>query len=186
MSPSIFCIALLVDVCDVNVNLQSIRGTGTTLLCTIREVKPTFENCVTEAGNVDVIEYVKGKMIEGEQLGITSKFSAPGKYRRNMKQLRNGLRLIDNVESDTKDILRYVESRLGNVPSKNLVDDEISIEPVAKTDDNTDDDIFAKLEDHEPSDDDDDDYDDDDDNDDDLPSVSMKMQHHIWNKIYEI
>lgn len=87
-------------------NLQTMRASGHDLLETITSARPHVERKIDEAANVDVIEYVKGKMVEGVQLGITSKFSAPGKYRRNMKQFRKALASMDLVEEEVKKIIQ--------------------------------------------------------------------------------
>ena len=91
---------------DVSVSLQCLRANGNQLLDTINNVRPHVDHLIDDASNVHVIEYVKGKMVEGVQLGITSKFSAPGKYRRNMKHLRKALSKIDAVEEEVKVILQ--------------------------------------------------------------------------------
>lgn len=140
-----------VDICDVNVNLQSIRATGLDLTETIKNVRPPLEQCLAEASKVDVIEYVKGQMVEGQQLGITSKFSAPGKYRRNMKQLKKAVKILTDVEDEVNEILELVDSHLGNrAPSPAapvVMDDESAIVPTSKDDriEELDDDIFTKL-----------------------------------------
>ena len=144
--------SILVDICDVSANLQAIRATGLQLLSTIQDSKPRVDKHLSEAGAVDVIEYVKGKMVEGEQLGITSKFSAPGKYRRNMKQLKKAVKQLNGVEKETKEIVDLVDSQLEELLNNVQVgkfesSSESLIVPSDKVTDTTpdDDDIFSNL-----------------------------------------
>ena len=157
---------LVVDMSEVNVCLQSLRANGNELLETISAVRPQVDSLIDEAAHVDVIEYVKGKMVEGVQLGITSKFSAPGKYRRNMKNLRKALASMDAVEEDVKRLLEdslfdehddadrrseydndEIGIRLPKTPTDGTdADNESDIVPVSKTEDlPIVDDLFSKL-----------------------------------------
>lgn len=90
---------------EMNVSLQGLRAGANQLLETINSTRPHVDRLIDEAAHVDVIEYVKGKMVEGVQLGITSKFSAPGKYRRNMKNLRRALSTMDAVDGEVQKLL---------------------------------------------------------------------------------
>lgn len=137
----------------MNASVQTIRAQAQQLNAIINNVRPTVKRHLSEAANVDVIEYVKGKMVEGEQLGITSKFSAPGKYRRNMIQLKKGASTLDEVQSEVKDIQRSLDvDPDSDVSSRDtrlspLQDNESDIVPVTKTgpEHDTDEDIFARL-----------------------------------------
>lgn len=150
---------------EVNVCLQSMRASANQLLETISIVRPQVDSLIDEAAHVDVIEYVKGKMVEGVQLGITSKFSAPGKYRRNMKNLRKALASMDVVEEEVKQLLcdslfgdddrhsEYDNDEIGvRLPKVRTDaaggdrDNESDIVPVSKGDDvPINDDLFSKL-----------------------------------------
>lgn len=121
------CFLRLVDICDINANLQQIRASGLQLTNEIEAIKPSIEQLLTDAGTVDVIEYVKGKMVEGEQLGITSKFSAPGKYRRNMKQLKKAVKQMEGVDKEAKDILQILDEHHTVQEEKNI---QFSVESV--------------------------------------------------------
>lgn len=146
------------------------RANANQLLETISIVRPQVDSLIDEAAHVDVIEYVKGKMVEGVQLGITSKFSAPGKYRRNMKNLRKAVGSMDAVEEEVKQLLHdslfenpnndddhhseydndEVDKRLSklrtNAGGDRDPDNESDIVPVSKGDDvPINDDLFSKL-----------------------------------------
>ena len=163
---SLLC--LVVDMSEVNVCLQSMRANANQLLETISIVRPQVDSLIDEAAHVDVIEYVKGKMVEGVQLGITSKFSAPGKYRRNMKNLRKALASMDAVDEEVKQLLHdssfgdpdedrhseYDNDEVGirlpkvraDVSGDCDRDNESDIVPVAKGDDiPINDDLFSRL-----------------------------------------
>lgn len=134
---------------NVNVNLQTMRTSGHDLLETINTARPHVERKIDEAANVDVIEYVKGKMVEGVQLGITSKFSAPGKYRRNMKELRKALASMDLVEEEVKKIIQdslFVDDNTGDT------DDELSPTGVRQEQDNESDIVPVSKEEGDPMD----------------------------------
>ena len=103
--------SILVDISDMNASLQNVRSTGIILLQDIERVRPAFDKVFSSAGAVDVVDYVKGTVADGDQLGITSKFSAPGKCRRNMLQLKKGVKLLDGVEKETKNIMNFIESQ---------------------------------------------------------------------------
>lgn len=159
-STALVFLCILVDMSDVHVNVQAVRIHSLKLLGIINNVRPHLQKHLNAAADVDVIEYVKGKMVEGEQLGITSKFSAPGKYRRNMRQLKKADATLDSVESEVREIYKSLEmsqdamsndvsnvdTRLSLIPQ----DNESDIVPVTKTSgtragDNSTEDIFAKL-----------------------------------------
>ena len=137
----------------MNASVQEIRAQAQQLNATINNVRTPVKRHLSEAATVDVIEYVKGKMVEGEQLGITSKFSAPGKYRRNMKQLKKAASTLDEVQSEVQDIQSSLDMNSDSDVSSNDTrlsprqDNESDIVPVTKTgpDHNTDEDIFACL-----------------------------------------
>lgn len=103
--------SILVDISDMNASLQNVRSTGIILLQDIERVRPAFDKVFSSAGAVDVVDYVKGTVADGDQLGITSKFSAPGKCRRNMLQLKKGVKLLNGVEKETKNIMNFIESQ---------------------------------------------------------------------------
>ncbi|XP_066926594.1 uncharacterized protein [Clytia hemisphaerica] len=146
-----------VEMSDVNVSLQTLRANGNQLLDIIDNVRPHVDRLIDDASNVDVIEYVKGKMVEGVQLGITSKFSAPGKYRRNMKHLRKALSNIDAVQEEVKAILEddvfldrnecsdSDEENGPTTPPQPPSDNESDIVPMVQQEDVPTNDIFHKL-----------------------------------------
>jgi len=127
-----------VDICDINANLQQIRASGLQLTNEIEAIKPSIEQLLTDAGTVDVIDYVKGKMVEGEQLGITSKFSAPGKYRRNMKQLKKAVKQMEGVDKEAKDILQILDEHHTVQEEQNSQLSVESVNSVPVDDKNTD------------------------------------------------
>ena len=110
----------------MNASLQNVRSTGIILLQDIELVRPAFDKAFTSAGTIDVIDYVKGTVADGEQLGITSKFSAPGKCRRNMLQLKKGVKLLDGVEKETKTIMNLIENQ-PNVEMKSVGNENLQL-----------------------------------------------------------
>lgn len=139
----------------MNASVQSIRAQAQQLSATINSVRPPVKRYLSEAADVDVIEYVKGKMVEGEQLGITSKFSAPGKYRRNMKQLKKALSTLDGVKEEVREIQRSldVDSDVrSNGRLSPLQDNDSAIVPITKSgpEHDTEEDIFARLQELDP------------------------------------
>ena len=133
--------------------VQVMRVVCLTLINTISKVLPELGNLLSEASTVDIIEYVKGTMVRGEKLGITSKFSAPGKYRRNIKKLRNGLVTLETVDRESKEILLLIERSRDefqqNVPAppKQVIShEEPIILPIDVQINHTKSDYFEKLE----------------------------------------
>ncbi|XP_065668959.1 uncharacterized protein LOC101240342 isoform X2 [Hydra vulgaris] len=123
-----------VNICDIHMKVQVMRTLCLTLNNTISRVLPDLENLLLEANTVDVIEYVKGEMVEGEKLGITSKFSAPGKYRRNIRKLRNSIDILKTVEKESKEILLLIEKsrdefQMKTASSKHMIfDDDVTLQ----------------------------------------------------------
>ena len=70
---------------------------------------PKLDECIMKAEKNDMKEFVKGKIEEEGQQSLLSKFSAPGKYRRNMKQLGKQRKLLDEIKAEIELILSIIE-----------------------------------------------------------------------------
>ncbi len=98
-----------------------IQTSGEKLLITIEETRPKVQDLVEEAEKCDSKEHVKEKMEEQGQTGLLSKFSAPGKYRRNMKQLRKQKKALDDIPVEVRSILSVIEQEHSNKSDQTIV-----------------------------------------------------------------
>lgn len=123
--------------------LVCIEHSGKQLLETIEATMPKLDECIMKAEKNDMKEFVKGKIEEEGQQGLLSKFSAPGKYRRNMKQLGKQRKLLDEIKAEIKLILSIIEQgkngQIGvGLSVDNLNNDEDIHEQDTKPEDDTD------------------------------------------------
>eukprot|EP00794_Sanderia_malayensis_P007577 gene7577-8416_t len=89
--------------------LRLMQSNGTKLIETGEKIKPDLDAIIEDAEKHDTKEYVKEKIEEDGQQGLLSKFSAPGKYRRNMKQLKKQRRFLDDIPAEVRSILSIIE-----------------------------------------------------------------------------
>ncbi len=103
--------------------LELIRTNGEKLLETIESTKPKVDSVIEDAEKHDTKEYVKEKIEEEGQQGLLSKFSAPGKYRRNMKQLKKQRKFLDDIAVEVRSILSVMEEE-GNEKSCEVITED--------------------------------------------------------------
>lgn len=87
--------------------LKEIANSSKKLLTFIENVAPQIDERIAEASKHDIKETGKEKRDNptSPSSGLLSKFSAPGKYRRNLKQLKENRRTLDSVHSEVESIL---------------------------------------------------------------------------------
>ena len=95
-------------------DMEALQSCATDLLQTIKTVKPMINKCVTEARRVNVIEYTKDKILEGDSGTGSSKLTIPAKHRRNVSQLQCCSRQITIIELETHGILHGVQEYIDN------------------------------------------------------------------------
>ena len=93
--------------------LKEVAMNGTTLLQLIDTIKPQVVERLDEAGKYDVKEAVKEKKSDsvGQQTGLLSKLSTPGKFRRNLKQLKENHKLLGLVHSEVESIVLIITEK---------------------------------------------------------------------------
>ena len=106
--------------------LREIDSKGKDLLGTIDNTRPTIDKCIEEAAKHDVKDSAKEKSQEDvAQQGLLAKFSAPGKHRRNMKQLKKNRKLLDEIHSEIESIISTIDRGIV-VSDRTLSDDQVS------------------------------------------------------------
>ena len=93
--------------------LKEIAMNGTKLLQLIDTIKPQVAERINEASKYDVKEAVKEKKSDsaGQQSGLLSKLSTPGKFRRNLKQLKENHKLLGLVHSEVESIVLIITDK---------------------------------------------------------------------------
>ena len=115
------------------------KTAGSALSQIIQSVKPILSRCCEHVKNIDAIECAKDKMLEGEELMTTGKFSAPGKYRRNMNQLKKCTKHVNQIELETSKILQCLQTE-----ALQLAQESAIVAEQRNTDQDLDD-IFSNL-----------------------------------------
>ena len=92
--------------------VKEIVVNGKKLLELIDTIKPQVAEKIDEASKFDVKEAGKEAKDDtgSNQGGLLSKFSAPGKFRRNLKQLKENHKLLDSVHSEVESILLTIKT----------------------------------------------------------------------------
>ena len=87
--------------------LKEIAVNGKRLLELIDTIRPQVDEKINELGKLDIKESGKDKKDTGNSPhgGLLSKFSAPGKFRRNLKQLKENRKILDSVYSEVESIM---------------------------------------------------------------------------------
>lgn len=103
-------IFILTDPADKQV--KEIAVNGKKLLELINTIKPQVAEKIDEASKFDVKEAGKEAKDDtsSNQGGLLSKFSAPGKFRRNLKQLKENHKLLDPVHSEVESIVLTISN----------------------------------------------------------------------------
>ena len=125
----------LVDISDINVNFQTIRANGQQLLNIIGVTRPPVEKCIEAATVINLKDYIKDKISQGENNSLTSKLDIAVIHRRNLRQLKRAKRRLDGVEDETKSILDtidplieddFIENDMIGEENRDLVADEVA------------------------------------------------------------
>ena len=98
---------------------------GKKLLELIDKIKPQVAERIDEASNYDVKEAGKESRDNSgsHQGGLLSKFSAPGKFRRNLKQLRENHRLLDVVHAEADAIVLTISNGWTKIKNPTTLDE---------------------------------------------------------------
>ena len=91
--------------------LKTIADSSKQLLNMIKSIRPKIDEKLAEASTHDVKDSGKEKGEDGTHKGLLSKFSAPGKYRRNMKHLRENRKLLDLIYCEVESIVKTFEKQ---------------------------------------------------------------------------
>eukprot|EP00795_Rhopilema_esculentum_P000813 gene813-10552_t len=89
--------------------LKTIADSSKQLLNMIESIRPKIDEKLAEASTHNVKDSGKEKEEDGAHKGLLSKFSAPGKYRRNMKHLRENRKLLDLIYCEVESIVKTIE-----------------------------------------------------------------------------